>query len=569
MLFNGLLAANLDLDSSGGLDIAIVHGENGYRDEMGSYLTILFLELVDGSTVIGEPVHYHTCHEPSDMVLLPFDDDEDAVPNIAVSQGFLNDVSERREPAFVALHVHNGSDGASAGYIADIRSGLDTDPGNDDDCGTYPEICEAVGGRRTAAANFNPSTGSGGSNLDLATALIGDKSVAISIGGDPNGSTGDGDGSFTDPPIYLDVDPDDDNRKPRDLSIGDFQNDGNIDIVTANQGTVPGLSIFLNAWVSGTVIDESDFCLHQFDLPESDYEPQSVRMADFTGDGKDDLIVGALKPLWSTGGPPDPPTDMVYKVYFFKWTGGTCTSCTSCLTSHFSYVQGVDLDYSPHDLEVAQLNPGTGSNQDSYLDLAIALRAKTSDNVIVGAQCTDVSASDANKGGIAIIWGQPLSGTNFFDSNVAYLLNSSTTTSEMLDPRNIEIGDFDDDGELDLAVPTHCNSGCSVWHNQGAKSFSFKLHVPVGSWPNSLEASDFDCDGNLDLALSCYDSNNVTVLMNNGTSTWFDEPFHIGVGYENYFMEVGDFDLDGKIDIVTSNADSDDISFVRNLFDCD
>ena len=66
---------------------------------------------------------------------------------------------------------------------------------------------------------------------------------------------------------------------------------------------------------------------------------------------------------------------------------------------------------------------------------------------------------------------------------------------------------------------------------------------------------DFNGDGNSDLATANPTSNNVSILPGNGNGT-FGAASYFDVGSNPYFVVVGDFNLDGKSDLAAANKGS-------------
>jgi hypothetical protein len=64
-------------------------------------------------------------------------------------------------------------------------------------------------------------------------------------------------------------------------------------------------------------------------------------------------------------------------------------------------------------------------------------------------------------------------------------------------------GDFNGDGNLDVALGSVQNATISVWLNDGSGSFTHQTDIPVGDrYLESLTTGDFNEDGKLDLAFT-------------------------------------------------------------------
>ena len=134
-----------------------------------------------------------------------------------------------------------------------------------------------------------------------------------------------------------------------------------------------------------------------------------------------------------------------------------------------------------------------------------------------------------------------------------------------LNPRFMTTGDFNHDGNLDLAVSDTGQNKVSVLLNDGAGVFQPATHYTVGLYPNYIVTGDFNLDGLTDLAVSNGGSRTFSVLLNNGDGTFKDAlSFPVGLGPTG--ITVGDFDFDNKPDVVTANHEDGTISLVLNTF---
>ena len=137
----------------------------------------------------------------------------------------------------------------------------------------------------------------------------------------------------------------------------------------------------------------------------------------------------------------------------------------------------------------------------------------------------------------------------------------STRTSAVSDstdslPSIRAVGDFNGDGQLDLAVFDYRFGNVFVMLGNGDGTFYRTLvSTPVGQYFAPAAAGDFNGDGKLDLALTgdC-DACGVAVMLGNGDGTFQAATNYYIVGSFSSPMAVGDFNGDAKLDIVTEDS---------------
>ncbi|WP_233636034.1 FG-GAP-like repeat-containing protein [Hymenobacter setariae] len=111
---------------------------------------------------------------------------------------------------------------------------------------------------------------------------------------------------------------------------------------------------------------------------------------------------------------------------------------------------------------------------------------------------------------------------------------------------SLVVGDVDNDSDLDLVVQT--NSGTyQLWLNAGNGAFAKGNTVPFTSTPQLTALADVDADGDLDL-LSTY-SSTLIVLVNDG-SGGFGTPLYSSLNGAATDLALGDVDNDGDLDLV-------------------
>ena len=123
-------------------------------------------------------------------------------------------------------------------------------------------------------------------------------------------------------------------------------------------------------------------------------------------------------------------------------------------------------------------------------------------------------------------------------------------------PHGVVAADFNNDTVLDLAVindgiDANGNSNVSVLLGNVDGTFQPARNSATGASPQSVAVGDFNADGELDLATA--NAGDVSVLRGNGDGT-FQAPSSMGVDGNPQSLAVGDFNADGKMDLgVTSN----------------
>ena len=126
-------------------------------------------------------------------------------------------------------------------------------------------------------------------------------------------------------------------------------------------------------------------------------------------------------------------------------------------------------------------------------------------------------------------------------------------------PDALVTGDFNDDGRLDLATADESSNQVEVLLGNGDGTFQPGVSYDVGTLPKALIVGDFTGDGNLDLATANYLSNNLTVLFGDGHGSFPSEssyPVRNGPGE----LVTGDFNGDGRVDLAAVSAFSSEVT---------
>jgi hypothetical protein len=313
-------------------------------------------------------------------------------------------------------------------------------------------------------------------NLDLAAANAGSNSVSLQLG--------NGTGDFA-PAGGFGV-----GVVPYSITVGDFDSDGNLDLATANRST-NSVSVALGDGTGGFKISGG------FGVGT---DPRSVTVGDFNGDGKLDLATANFG------------SDNV-SVLLGNGLGSFGAATNLLVGTSPTSITAVDLDGYGR-LSLVTTNAGSNS-------VSVLLRNGRSF----------------------------LDPTNGFDPVTNFTVGSN--------PRSVTAGDFNGDGDLDLAVANTNSGNVSVILSDRSVAYGFgaATNFLAGDLPSSVTAGDFNGDGKLDLATANSLSGNVSVLSGNG-SGGFGAATNFGVGSRPEFITAGDFNRDGKLDFVTANSNS-------------
>ncbi len=119
-------------------------------------------------------------------------------------------------------------------------------------------------------------------------------------------------------------------------------------------------------------------------------------------------------------------------------------------------------------------------------------------------------------------------------------------------PQDIAQGDFNTDGNMDIAVNNIIDRQVNVLFGDGKGDFTNRKDYDIGCNSQEIITTDINSDGSLDIIVSNADDNNLTILYNDGAGV-FDSQINLATGIFPWGIASGDLNYDGYMDIVVAN----------------
>lgn len=133
-------------------------------------------------------------------------------------------------------------------------------------------------------------------------------------------------------------------------------------------------------------------------------------------------------------------------------------------------------------------------------------------------------------------------------------------------PEGVTSGDFDHDGDVDLAVVLYGAEELQIVAANGDGTFTPGATFELGFEPSRIVASDLDGNGWLDLAINQRGDGDVAVLLSDAAGGFVDAEFY-DIGDETRDVTAGDVTGDGIPDLAVSSRDDRIIRVLENLGD--
>lgn len=135
---------------------------------------------------------------------------------------------------------------------------------------------------------------------------------------------------------------------------------------------------------------------------------------------------------------------------------------------------------------------------------------------------------------------------DLFETAVSYSAGASAFSSD------IECGDLDKDGDIDLAMLNIGNFTIGIAKNNGDGTFAAPGTFNVGPGAQSICLGDFDEDNDLDIAMATTFNNSVNLYTNAGNGTFIPGPTYAMPEIPNWIISA-DMNSDNNLDLVVSS----------------
>ncbi len=144
------------------------------------------------------------------------------------------------------------------------------------------------------------------------------------------------------------------------------------------------------------------------------------------------------------------------------------------------------------------------------------------------------------------------------NNNIGYTYTGVRSANGFGLPQQIRMGDFDGDGRADI-IRINDKSSVEVWLSSGT-DFAYKAKLYPGSFDTVLaqqvNVGDFDGDGKIDLLQFTGDSTGSVYWWKSDGSNFIAQGKLLNGAYDLTRVRMGDMDGDGKADIFYMNGDN-------------
>ena len=276
----------------------------------------------------------------------------------------------------------------------------------------------------------------------------------------------------------------DTNMSPKALVAGDFDSDGNLDLVHTDYCNCSSHRLY-NGDGAGNFTEATTFSGNRFS--------EDAVFVDFNNDNKMDIITGgnSLTNIYTN-------TSTGTGNFGFSKSGFNISDPWNS-TSGFAVA---DFDKDGWD-DFVQTKPGNG-------EILVSLN----------------------------------SGSGTFSIGTAYAVTGISSSDSV---RGVAVGDFNQDGYMDIVATENDQDKIGVFLNDGDGTFGAVSLLDITT-PNFVEVADMNQDNKPDIVVAT--STGFAIFENLGSGIFNTIPYQRAVSGISRHLEVGDVDSDGKIDVI-------------------
>jgi hypothetical protein len=332
------------------------------------------------------------------------------------------------------------------------------------------------------------------------------------------------------PPVYLET-------SPASVCTADFDGDGSVDVATANRA---------GGWVMVCLNDGAGILSKPVTIRVGS-TPRAIHAADLDGDGDPDLAAGNEDGT----------------IAILQNGGGGRFAIKSKLRAPQGVHEVTSADFDGDgDLDLASANYGCSSctnmsNTASvyWNDGAGNFPART--DLVTAIHPCAVAAGDFNGDGsmdLAVANASDNSISLFLNNRLGEFLPAQRLTTGSSIPGRLWAGDLDGDLDVDLLTyfPYYGSSNADVllYRNDGKGNYVRTVLLQA----TYVQPGDYDGDGDLDLACRRDLTNAVTIRLNDGSAN-FPTSSTVMPGFNSGLLGTADFDSDGTADLLAATGE--------------
>jgi hypothetical protein len=360
--------------------------------------------------------------------------------------------------------------------------------------------------------------------------------------------------------------------QPLAAAVGDFDNDLTPDIATVSLTTTTST----NTGTASVLLGKGDGTFQAarnttIDFGKTSAGPMTAAVGDFNGDGNLDLVFTDQDELFLLLGNGDGTFQKVRDIPLPNVKDGTGNPVAqlafAVAVGDFNHDGTLDLAVTGNAL-VSGISTG-------FVNILLGRGDGTfkvgSTTAISSSGPENVAVADLNAdGNLDVVT------ANVNNNTVSVLLgNGDGTLKAPIDtalpgaPTGLAVGDFNNDQIPDLVLAIGSSNTVDVLLGNGNGTFQAGQSFGVGVFPWTVAVGDFNGDGKLDIVTGNAGSltggnGNVSLLLGNGHGS-FQPAVNFAVpGSGHAAVVVADFNGDGRPDVAVANAGSSNVSVLIN-----